>query len=61
MIFDSEVNAMQDTQTGLWSVFRLAWDESSIYPRRIDIANNLERNEVDKYLAWGNLQNDNAS
>jgi hypothetical protein len=61
MIFDSEVNAMQDTQTGKWSVFRLVWDESSIYARRIDIANDLERDEVDKWLTWGNLQNDNAS
>jgi hypothetical protein len=61
MIFDSEVNAMQDVQTGLWSVFRLVWDESSIYPRRIDIATNIEREEVEKWLTWGNLQNDNAS
>ena len=61
MIFDSEVNAMQDVQTGKWSVFRLVWDESSIYPRRIDIANDLEREEVDQWLTWGNLQNDNAS
>ena len=56
MIFDSEVNAMQDAQTGKWSVFRLVWDECSIHPRRIDIANDLEREEVDKWLTWGNLQ-----
>lgn len=58
MIFNSEVNAMQDAQTGKWSVFRLVWDESSIHPRRIDISTDLEREEVDKWLTWGNLQND---
>ena len=56
MIFDSEVNAMQDIQTGKWSVFRLVWDETSIFPQQIMIAENLEREEVDRWLAWGNLQ-----
>ena len=56
MIFDSEINAMQNIETGLWSVFRLEWDETSIYPRRIDIATDIEHSEVDKWLAWGNLQ-----
>ena len=56
MIFDSEVNAMQDIQTGKWSVFRLVWDDTSIFPQRIMIAENIERKEVDKWLAWGNLQ-----
>ena len=57
MIFDNEVNAMQDVETGKWSVFRLVW-EDSIFPRRIDIATDLEREEVDKWLTWGQLQND---
>jgi len=61
MIFDSEVNAMQNLETGKWSVFRLVWDETSIYARRIDIATDLDLNEVDGWLTWGNLQNDNAS
>lgn len=61
MIFDSEVNAMQNIETGLWSVFRLVWDETSIFPKQIMIAENIEREEVDKWLTWGNLQNDNAS
>ena len=61
MIFDSEVNAMQDVQTGKWSVFRLVWDESSIYARRIDIATDLEREEVDKWLVWGNLSKVDSS
>jgi len=56
MTFNSEVNAMQNIDTGKWVVFRLEWDERSIYPRRIEIANDLEREEVDKWLAWGNLQ-----
>ena len=61
MIYYSEVNAMQDVQTGKWSVFRLVWDDTSIFPRKIMIAENIEREEVDKWLTWGNLQNDNAS
>jgi len=56
MILDSEVNAMQDVQTGLWSVFRLIWNETSIFPERIMIAENLQREEVDRWLTWGNLQ-----
>lgn len=56
MILDNEVNAMQDIQTGKWSVFRLVWDDTSIFPQRIMIAENVEREEVDKWLAWGNLQ-----
>ena len=56
MIFSSEVNAMQNIDTGLWSVFRLEWDETSIFPKQIMIAENIEREEVDKWLAWGNLQ-----
>jgi hypothetical protein len=60
-MIDSEVNAMQNIDTGLWSVFRLVWDETSIFPRQIMIAENIEREEVDKWLTWGNLQNDNAS
>jgi len=61
MIVNSEVNAMQDVQTGLWSVFRLVWNETSIFPERIMIAENLQREEVEKWLTWGNLQRDNAS
>ena len=61
MIFNSEVNAAQDVKTGKWSVFRLVWDDTSIFARHIMIAENLEREEVDKWLTWGNLQNDNAS
>ena len=61
MIFDSEVNAMQDVQTGKWSVFRLVWQQGQMLPERIDIATDLERDEVDKWLIWGNLQRDNAS
>jgi hypothetical protein len=61
MIPDSEVNAMQDVETGLWSVFRLVWNETSIFPERITIAENLQREEVEKWLTWGNLQRDNAS
>ena len=56
MIFSSEVNAMQNIETGLWSVFRLEWDQGNIFPRQIMIAENIEREEVDKWLAWGNLQ-----
>ena len=61
MIFDSEVNAMQDIQTGKWSVFRLEWTASHLFPKKIMIAENIEREEVDKWLTWGNLQRDNAS
>ena len=61
MILDSEVNAAQDVKTGKWSVFRLVWDDTSIFARHIMIAENLDREEVDKWLVWGNLQNDNAS
>ena len=61
MTLDSEVNAAQDVKTGKWSVFRLVWDDTSIFARHIMIAENLEREEVDKWLTWGNLQNDNAS
>ena len=61
MIFDSEVNAMQNIDTGLWSVFRLEWDDGHIYPKKIMIAENIQREEVDKWLTWGNLQSDNAS
>lgn len=56
MILDNEVNAMQDIETGKWSVFRLVWDETSIFPQRIMIAENIEREEVDRWLTWGNLQ-----
>lgn len=61
MIPDSEVNAMQNIDTGKWSVFRLIWTGTSIFPERIMIADDLEREEVDKWLTWGNLQRDNAS
>ena len=61
MILDSEVNAAQDVKTGKWSVFRLVWDDTSIFARHIMIAENIDREEVDKWLVWGNLQNDNAS
>ena len=61
MIVNSEVNAMQDIQTGKWSVFRLVWQKGEMLPERIDIATDLEREEVDKWLTWGNLQRDNAS
>lgn len=61
MIVNSEVNAMQDVQTGKWSVFRLVWQRGEMLPERIDIATDLEREEVDKWLTWGNLQRDNAS
>ena len=56
MIFDSEVNAMQDIRTGKWSVFRLVWDGNSIFAQRIMIAENIEREEVDRWITWGNLQ-----
>lgn len=56
MIFDSEVNAMQYIDTGKWVVFRLIWTDTSIFPERIIIADDLEREEVDKWLTWGNLQ-----
>ena len=56
MIFDSEVNAMQNIDTGLWSVFRLEWDDGHIYPSQIMIAENIQREEVDRWLTWGNLQ-----
>jgi hypothetical protein len=52
---------MQDVQTGKWSVFRLVWQRGEMLPERIDIATDLEREEVDKWLTWGNLQRDNAS
>lgn len=56
MIFDSEVNAMQDVETNKWSVFRLVWTQGEMLPEVITIADNLEREEVDKWLTWGNLQ-----
>ena len=56
MIFDSEVNAMQDIQTGKWSVFRFVWSRGEMLPEVITIADNLEREEVNQWLAWGNLQ-----
>jgi hypothetical protein len=55
MILDSEVNAMQDVETGKWSVFRLVWDDTSIFPEKIMLAENLQREEVDRWLTWGNL------
>ena len=56
MIFDSEVNAMQNIDTGLWSVFRLEWPVGHLFPKKIMIADNIAREEVDKWLAWWNLQ-----
>lgn len=56
MIFNSEVNAMQNIDTGLWSVFRLEWPVGYLFPKKIMIAENIQHEEVDKWLAWGNLQ-----
>ena len=56
VIVNSEVNAMQDIRTGKWSVFRLVWQRGEMLPERIDIATDLEREEVDRWLTWGNLQ-----
>jgi hypothetical protein len=61
VIFDSEVNAMQDVQTGKWSVFRLVWQRGEMLPERIDIATDLEREEVDRWLTWGNLSKSDSS
>ena len=61
MIVNSEVNAMQDIRTGKWSVFRLVWQRGEMLPERIDIATDLEREEVDKWLTWGNLSKSDSS
>lgn len=56
MIYHSEVNAMQDLKTGLWTVWLYEWHDNNAVAQITDIARDIKHEEVEKYLAWGNLQ-----
>lgn len=52
---------MQDATTGLWTVWLMVWHDNNALPEYRWLAENLERDEVDKWLVWGNLSKSDFS